>query len=30
MLTPHISGMGDPSGDEPVKRLFAEKSPAIP
>jgi phosphoglycerate dehydrogenase-like enzyme len=24
VLTPHISGRGDPSGDEPVKRLFAE------
>jgi phosphoglycerate dehydrogenase-like enzyme len=24
VLTPHISGMGDPSGLEPVKRLFAE------
>jgi len=24
VLTPHISGMGDPSGDEPVKQLFAE------
>jgi phosphoglycerate dehydrogenase-like enzyme len=24
VLTPHISGMGDPGGDEPVKRLFAE------
>jgi phosphoglycerate dehydrogenase-like enzyme len=24
VLTPHISGMGDPSGYEPVKRLFAE------
>jgi phosphoglycerate dehydrogenase-like enzyme len=24
VLTPHISGGGDPSGDEPVKRLFAE------
>jgi phosphoglycerate dehydrogenase-like enzyme len=23
-LTPHIAGRGDPSGDEPVKRLFAE------
>jgi len=24
VLTPHISGMGDPGGTEPVKRLFAE------
>jgi phosphoglycerate dehydrogenase-like enzyme len=24
VLTPHISGQGDPSGDEPVRRLFAE------
>ena len=24
VLTPHIAGRGDPSGDEPVKRLFAE------
>lgn len=24
VLTPHISGLGDPRGDEPVKRLFAE------
>jgi phosphoglycerate dehydrogenase-like enzyme len=24
VLTPHISGMGDPSGDAPVKQLFAE------
>jgi phosphoglycerate dehydrogenase-like enzyme len=24
VLTPHVSGMGDPNGPEPVKRLFAE------
>jgi phosphoglycerate dehydrogenase-like enzyme len=24
VLTPHISGRGDPSGDEPVRRLFIE------
>jgi phosphoglycerate dehydrogenase-like enzyme len=24
VLTPHISGLGDPGGDEPVKRLFAD------
>jgi phosphoglycerate dehydrogenase-like enzyme len=24
VLTPHISGLGDPGGNEPVKRLFAE------
>jgi phosphoglycerate dehydrogenase-like enzyme len=24
VLTPHISGRGDPAGVEPAKRLFAE------
>jgi phosphoglycerate dehydrogenase-like enzyme len=24
VLTPHISGLGDPNGHEPVKQLFAE------
>ena len=24
VLTPHVAGMGDPSGHEPAKRLFAE------
>ena len=24
VLTPHVSGMGDPNGPEPVQRLFAE------
>jgi phosphoglycerate dehydrogenase-like enzyme len=24
VLTPHISGMGDPDGNEPAQRLFAE------